>query len=252
MKRTPLIAVGVLLVAAVAACQPQAPGQATANVSRKTTLNSRASAPPAGGGAVVQPGQAKPSATPTLPGATPAPAATTGVEPSTSPGPTPTLFRPTPNPQPTVLPSGYVSPLPPDAFPTPEPTPVPTATPVPTLTPIATPTPVPQDGGVLTNTIPEGQGELTGYIVTPDVAKPGEYLPISGVSIFVSSQLDAAKKAKLTNAGNGTYRLPSVALGEYYVRVEKSGFASDSAPTPVRIYPGYTSGHTLFLVIPSN
>ena len=39
--------------------------------------------------------------------------------------------------------------------------------------------------------------------------------------------------------------------GEYYVRVEKSGYASDSAPTTMRIYPGYTSGHTLFLIIPA-
>jgi len=249
MKRSLTIAACVLLVAAAAACNPQSPA-VTSAATKKPGISTKA-VPSPGGGPVVQPGQpAKP--TPTGAGVTPAPEATATGTPSTGPAPTPTLFRPTPNPVPTPLPSGYVSPLPPNAFPTPEPTPVPTATPLPTPTPVATPTPALQDGAVLSNTIPEGVGELTGYIVKPDAAMPGEYVPVSGVSVFISNQLDMTQKAKLTNAGNGTYRLPSVPLGEYYVRVEKSGYASDSAPTPVRIYPGSTSRHTLFLVVPEN
>jgi hypothetical protein len=250
MKRSTTFAVCVLLVAAAAACNPQSP-TVTSAVTKKPGVSTKA-APSPGGGAVVQPGQSfSPSALPTG-GVTPAPAATATGAPSTGPGPTPTLFRPTPNPEPTPLPSGYVSPLPPNAFPTPESTPRPTATPLPTPTPVATPTPVPQDGAVLSNTIPDGIGEVTGYVAMPIANKPGEYVAASGVSILISNQLDATQKAKLTNAGNGTFRLSAVPLGEYYVRVEKAGYASDSAPTPVRIYPGSTSRHVIFLVVPEN
>lgn len=150
---------------------------------------------------------------------------------------------------PTPLPAGYVTPLPPDAFPSASAT----ATPAPanaTPTPTPLPTPVVQSGQVLTNNLPPGTGELTGYIVEPVPSQAGQYRALSGVTVLVSNKDDLTEKAKLTNGSNGTFKLPDVALGEYYVRVEKTGYASDSAPTPVRIYPGYTSGHTLFLIVP--
>lgn len=242
-KRIPL-AVG-LMVMALAACQPVAGvGTSITPVSRKPAAP-RVAQPvaTAPAGAVTQPGKASPAP---LPSATLPPPAPTA---STTPAPGPTMFHPSKAPE-APVPSGYVSPLPPEAFPSPEPTPVPTPTPSQAATPVPTPTPTVLDAIVVSNSLPYGTGELTGYVVEPDPAAADTYRPVPNVTVSITYDEDTSKKATLTNATNGTYRLPEVALGAYRVRVEKSGYAADSAPTTVRIYPGYQSGHTVFLIVP--
>ena len=235
-KRIPL-AIG-LLVMALAACQP-ATGVSTTltKVGKKATP--RVVVPRAGAGGGVPPRGPPPRAPPppaTGPGASRAPSAV------------PSLYRPSRAPD-APIPSGYVSPLPDSAFPSPEPLPSPTPTTSAGPTPVPTPTPTLLDAVVVSNSLPYGNGELTGYVVEPIPGQVDAYRPVEGVTVAITAVEDTTKKALLKNASNGTYKLPEVALGAYDVRVEKSGYASDSAPTTVRIYPGYQSGHTVFLIL---
>lgn len=243
-KRIPL-AVG-LLVLTLAACQPATGvGTSISKVPRKTpprVAQPAASAP----GAVTQPGQASPQPSPSATSPAPQPTPATGA--SSTPSAGPTIFRPSKEPD--AVPSGYVSPLPSSFFPSPSPEPSSAVSVAPSPPPSPAPIPSVLDAVVVSNSLPYGSGELTGYVVEPIAGQVDQYRPVPNVTVSIVSDDDTTKKALLTNATNGTYRLPEVALGAYKVRVEKSGYAADSAPTTVRIYPGYQSGHTVFLIVP--
>ncbi len=243
--RAPLV---VCMVACLtAACQPATGvGTSISKVVKKPAAVRAAQPASTAPGPVSQPGQPTPSVatSPTAPSTVPS-SAPTLPSGGTSPAPaiSPTIFRPSQAPD-APIPSGYVSPLPDSAFPSPT-----VVSPLPTVSSTPVPAPSLLDAVVVSNSLLYGNGELTGYVVEPDPATEGAYRPVSGVSVSIVYDEDTTKKATLTNATNGTYRLPEVALGAYNVRVEKSGYAADSAPTTVRIYPGYQSGHTVFLIL---
>jgi hypothetical protein len=152
---------------------------------------------------------------------------------------------------PTPVPSGYLATLPPGVVlptfaPLPAGQPV-ASSPLPTLAPRTSPSPARVGVRIVSNGLAAGDGELSGAIFEPSQPAPR---PVEGVQVFVGSVLDPTRKAELVGASDGTFRLGGIALGDYYVRVDKEGYAADTAPTLMRLYPGYTAGHTLFLIVP--
>ncbi|MEB3222556.1 MAG: carboxypeptidase-like regulatory domain-containing protein [Candidatus Sericytochromatia bacterium] len=168
-----------------------------------------------------------------------------------TPSPTPPMGAAPPPPA-TPVPSGYVAALPsglvvPSFAPVPEGSALPSpalGTPVPVASSATARVP----GRVLSNGLMVGEGEISGAVFEPANPAPRA---VEGVRVFVSAVLEPSRRAELVGASDGGFKLGGVALGDYYVRVEKDGYEADSAPTLMRLYPGYTAAHTLFLIVPS-
>jgi hypothetical protein len=99
---------------------------------------------------------------------------------------------------------------------------------------------------ILSNTLLSGIGIVSGSVVQQ---LDGRLVGVPGASVRIVAVQDNTRIASMLSGDQGGFYLANVALGNYYVQVEKSGYISDTQPSVLRLYPGYTAAHSSFILV---
>lgn len=99
---------------------------------------------------------------------------------------------------------------------------------------------------ILSNSLLSGIGIVSGSVVQQ---LDGRLVGVPGASVRIVAVQDNTRIASMLSGDQGGFYLANVALGNYYVQVEKSGYISDTQPSVMRLYPGYTAAHSSFILV---